>query len=1074
MSDTTRIERLLNRVTKLAIWRWRHFAAVMFAVVVSMSCAVAQDAAADEQQSKPPESKAVLSGKIVDDSGAPVTDATINLMGKTRKPDGSTDYHTTKTDSEGRYAFDSVSQMDTYRLRIESTRCVGLNDWRALPELQLSPLSEMTRDFELQRACVVRIQVVNEQNKPVKGVRIYVAALSSERFRNSDASSTDEDGWATLGGLAPSQVQYIFGTSHSDYAFAKLTMKLDDPDQKYEEKIVLSRGVEVKGVAICSDGKPAVGWTVNAMPSWWHFGAHPRGMAIDNKGGFTLPHVAPGKYDVSVSVPTGEGMFRQQDVLADAQLPPSSGVLELNLPILSPKSMVAIIGTIKIEGQPLKESISISASSEDGQHRGHGSFEAGEREFRISPLPPGRYTLTFSSTGVEQVRLEGVEAPTDEVEVTLKSVGKPRLSGSVVRADTKEPLQHFRVRVLKVGYLRGPNYVQDSNWQTVDDPLGLFSLELVGPGIYQVVVDADGRAPTRSDRINTDEFDGAPLWLEMDEGVTLRGMVVDEQGNPIDGATVTAGSYATGPTAANEASTTAEDNSVQTVAGKFEIPNLPAGEEVLIIEHPDFCAATTEPFTVGTTDHELDSITLVEGGTIQGHVYDSSGKPEANVTLHVQDNYGYSGGGDRQAGRLATAVTDENGRYTARHLPEELCYVQRAEEWSSIGVVRTAVLPINGETSQVDLGGPEAATGRLLTNGEPLQNQRVQIAGDSPHFGVYKAYSQTDDDGNFTFWGPAPSKRVLYYCAPGTRSEWVRACEVQIDPEKPAADIFGEIDARAVTLSVPVTGVAEDELSKVRVSLQEYNPRWPTGNRVGVLQSRQQLTDPFVISRVPPGRYDLVCRHADNNLALRIQIDVSTEKSEQQIPVEWPAQTGTLEVRFDEDAFGLEAFSNAPNLWSTDGRVNATVYPREGNAVRYENLPAGDYYLADADIRNPPRVLEFSVAPGGEEILELTAENYQPPANKVGMLVVKCYTPDGVPLEGCDVELTSNSGTAYQSSNQYGRITMAGDPGDYTMTVTYPGYQPVEQQVTIKPLDADGRVTGDVTVQIRLQRAAGE
>lgn len=1063
MNDNLQQVTSCRGLTSPAGARWQYRLAIVVVVAISGMAGstrlLAQPATETEQD---PGVEAVLSGRIVDPSGAPVTDATLNLMGKTRKPDGSMDYQTAKTDAEGRYAFETVAQMDTYRMQIESTRWVGLTNWRELPEMQLSPLSRMKRDFELEPACVARIQVVDEQGNPVPRVRILVAPLSNEQFVNANSASTDDDGWATVGGLVPSEQQYLCGTMHDEYAFAKLIMKLDDPAKKYEEKIVLSPGVEVSGVALCSDGKPAVGWTVNAMPKWWNFTSSPHGQAIDNVGGFTLPHVAPGEYDVHVSIPTGEGMYRQHTALIDAKLPPPNGQLKLNLSVPSPKSMVAIMGVVKVEGQPRKENISIHASSENGKHSGHGSVGVGEREFRISPLPPGRYTLTFNSTEVEQVRLDGIEAPTDEVEVTLKSIGRPRLSGSVVRGDTKEPLQHFRVRVMKVRYLRGPGYVQDSSWQTVDDPLGLFSMEVVGPGIYQIMVDADGLAPARSEPINTDDYEGKPVWLELNEGVTLRGTVVDQQGNPVDGAVITTSTYSNVPTGINQGATSTADSSVRTIAGKFEIPHLPAGEETLTVKHPDFCSMATEPITIGDSDLEVDPIVLNAGGTVEGRVYDGRGKPEANVTLYVQ-----LGSSNNESARLATVVTDQDGYYRAEHLPEMLCEVQRAKVWDSLGVVRTRVLPTNGQISRIDLGGPEAATGRLLINGQPLQNERVQLGGDHPNFSTCVAYAQTDDDGNFTFWGPAPGKRVLYYRAPGTRGDWIRAGEVMVVPGEPASSILGDIDIRSATLTVPVAGVPEDQLAKIRMMLIEYRPRWPFGNDVGVLQSRQELTDPFVFNRVLPGQYELVCRRLGDNLSLRKLVEVTADQHEQSAAIEWPAATGSLEVRLDDQARSQEEI-RSPYLWSTDGRFYTSVDLREEGKTRYEKLPAGDYYLATAGTRNPPRIAEFSVAPDEETVLELTEEHFQSPPRDLGMIVVQCFTPDGLVLDGCTIDLKSDSGSVQESNSQGGRTNVIGDPGEYTMTVSYPGFETARQQVTIKPVLPNGRVAGDVSVHVHM------
>ena len=250
-------------------------------------------------------SKPVFSGTLLDSSGNPVTDATIELTGQKRT---GTRHYEAKADDDGHYFFSEVLQEDTYRVRTTSTGWVGITNWRQLPKVQLGPASSIVRDFQLQKACSIRIRTIDEKGEPVANVHIYSASLSNERWGNSNGVSTNKSGWATIGGLSPSQTNYIFGTSSRKYACSKLVKTLDDPNTKYEETITLSVGVEVSGKAICSDNKPAAGWSIRAMPTWWHFGASPSGVEIDEDGSFTLSHIAPDKYDITVGVPTGVGM----------------------------------------------------------------------------------------------------------------------------------------------------------------------------------------------------------------------------------------------------------------------------------------------------------------------------------------------------------------------------------------------------------------------------------------------------------------------------------------------------------------------------------------------------------------------------------------------------------------------------------------------------------------------------------------------------------------------------------------------------------------------------------------------
>ncbi len=137
--------------------------------------------------------------------------------------------------------------------------------------------------------------------------------------------------------------------------------------------------------------------------------------------------------------------------------------------------------------------------------------------------------------------------------------------------------------------------------------------------------------------------------------------------------------------------------------------------------------------------------------------------------------------------------------------------------WRKIVVVfgdrRTAILPVNGEKHRLDFGGKQAVTGRLLVNGKPLNNVRVQLGGRNPSFGVYKAFAQTDANGEFTFWSPSHGRRTLYYGAPERRNDWIRAGEIFIDS---STKDFGNIDSRSMDLAVFLTGLPEDQASQAR------------------------------------------------------------------------------------------------------------------------------------------------------------------------------------------------------------------------------------------------------------------
>src|SRR5262249_22219044 len=153
----------------------------------------------------------ILSGRITDDRGDPVADATLELY----LPSGRGSLKS-RTDDEGRYRFDAIVDPGEYRLRVQSLRCVSISRYDELPRLNLTAETEMVRDIRLQRGCRIRIRTVDEQGKPVSGVSIYRKNVLDDRG-NAESVSSNRQGEAIIGGLPASKSEYIFGTSHQKF-----------------------------------------------------------------------------------------------------------------------------------------------------------------------------------------------------------------------------------------------------------------------------------------------------------------------------------------------------------------------------------------------------------------------------------------------------------------------------------------------------------------------------------------------------------------------------------------------------------------------------------------------------------------------------------------------------------------------------------------------------------------------------------------------------------------------------------------------------------------------------------------
>jgi hypothetical protein len=716
--------------------------------------------------------------------------------------------------------------------------------------------------------------------------------------------------------------------------------------------------------------------------------------------------------------------------------------------------MAAISGTIKITGGQPNRGLSIDARGADGEFHS-AMVRPGEQAFRITPLPPGRYTLRFSATDVEEKTIENVVAPTDDLNVELTFAKKPRLVGRVA-AGSGKPLTGLHVRAVKTATLRGSNYVQDPQWREVADPEGRFEIEVVGPGVYHVMAKAEGMAPAQSPDVNTDKYQGEPITLELNAGGSLTGHVVNEAGEPIDGAKVAPLSAALAARAQGGQSPPREENFAMTVGGTFTLSQLTPGKEWLKISHPDYCSTIVRDVTVGEGDASMEPVTLTRGGTVRGRVYDGSGRPDPGVTLQFDNDLGHHDADDPMR-HLATVVTDRAGEFEVRHLPVELCYVYRDDEWNQTGVVRQAILPVNGETHRLDFGGQKAVVGQLLVNGAPLADAKIQLGGESPHFGVFRANAQTDGEGRFVFWSPSVGRHTLYYLAPGSRRDWIKAQEITVTPSTTTTDL-GTIALHTATVTVEVRGLPEATSTGARVRLLNYSPIWANSSETAVVAPRADADAPWVIEHVPPGRYEVMSMRKDG-IALRQEIEIAAGDREVSVTLDWPDGQAKLHGKLDQTALGGPGVYDPPNLWSKDRRVSAGLFPRDG-VYSLSGLPAGKYFLTGKDVRDAKPVIELTLVDGEDKTLDLTEDNWAPKPYGLGMIEVYCYTEEGVPISRPNIVAAGRSGDLKPHSSQYGRTTFVGEPGRYSLAISFPGYDDERSEVAIEPTGPDGMQIG--------------
>jgi protocatechuate 3,4-dioxygenase beta subunit len=1010
---------------------------------------------------RPPLLPSSLTGRITDETGAPVTDAELQIY-----PKQGGRVYMAKTKPDGSYAFDRVPDAGAYRLSIFSNRCISLSDYEdERLEIPLDPPHTVTRNFVLKPGCQLKLKVVDEEGHPLPKVSIYKPGRYDGKWH-----STAKDGTATVGGMAPSPQVVRFAFHHEDYALGSLDIKLDDTKKIVEREITLTKGKTVEGTVICSDGKPPVGSTIQALPSWWDYMSSPSGLPIRADGSFTLPHIGLGAYKISVSIPRGPSSWENSPVMSDVDLFDRKEPLALKTNFPSPGKTGTISGRIHFKGnRPKEQGFWISANG-TGRRPGNSMqyVQPNDTTFNIGPIPDGRYELTINSREYDMKRIPMVATGTNDVVLEITAREPVLLKGRVLAGKPDKPLTNLRVRVIRTQGLGGRNEWVDPSWHSVSDPHGAFSVEISGPGVYVVEASADGYAITKSAPANTAVDPKQEVRVTLAKGLSLSGTVVDEAGRPINGATVLARSTYGRPLPASAAKVLPGANP-QTTDGRFRFENLSPGTETIRALHPDYVFAEVKDIELkaDATPAPL-RITLKHGGTIRGRVYNQSGRPAPGVRLQFLDRQfnDYRG-----TGEFATAISDEAGEYEISHLPDSLVYIIRHDGWTAEGVIRQAVRPAPGKSLRVDFGGIKKVTGRLLLNGKPVANTRVVLA-DEPNNGIFEAATMTDDAGNFVFRGVPPGERTLYYTT-GTgnrqRTSPVKPLVVQT-----SNDAFGTLDLTTVTLRVHVSGRDDKGQSgrdgnaqRENLILWPYDPVWFYHGSSRNAEPPQGKNDPFVFRDVPVGKYRLTF-YRSPNLGVRHEIEITGPK-EQTITLEVPkgtaAVSGTLKPSGPESGRYIE-------LRSKDNRLFASKSLTPEERFEFDGLPAGDYYFTQQGVIAADKLGEVTLAAGEKKTIALS-DAPSSHASGRGFLHVCPFTTDGLPLPGCRIRLTGPKGDVPVQSSQFGRTAFTAEPGKYQLSVAFPGFVPTSQPVEVKAAQ-NGRFGPEHEVDLTLQRATDQ
>ena len=1008
--------------------------------------------------------RGILSGIVTDvETGQPVSDALVRIT-RNRIFD-------TRTDARGFYSFEEIHEAGNFTIAVDSKDYVGIPWDRNCPIIALSKDKQAVRHFQFPKACMVDLWVVDANGVGIADAKVLatVPTKGSERevSRFGSTRQTGPDGYILLGGFPPSETDYQIAAWHTndsriwlsdgsrhlrrtyDSSPACTLVRLTDPNRIAQVRIVLEEGQDVHGYAEYADRVPASDVEIVARPSWCPPLRSIAGYPVNADGTFTIKHITPGQYDVCAHIRQADFTGGRTKTIAQMQLPRADGEpLLLRLPDKSPQSLASISGTFVFLSEKKPERVDIDAYSPSAGHRHAtvGCKANGEVKdtFLIDRLEPGTYRLSFTGDEIEAKVVEAVAAPSCDLEVELVYAMKPTLKGTVIDARTGAPVPSFQARVRKLRTLRGPNYGQENQWTQFDDERGYFSVEAVGPGVYQVQVAADGYAPIWSVEIGTDANDLVEVALV--RGGTVVGTVVDDEGRAVTGACVVPLSLAGGMMGNTKDRFVSEQGAVETVDGTFALNHLPPGTETLKVTHPDYAVRVVRDLEV--TDEQTTpgvEIVLTPGGTVEGTVYGDQGIPLAGEMLHFQDARAYGSSTAEKAGRLASVVTDSNGFYRVSHLPEQLCYVKRDDEWRSLGVVRRTVVPGNRTVSRVDFGGTPTVTGTVVLQDAPLAKTRLLLgAVETPHFGPSKSYTMTDEYGTFVFAGVAPGTHALYREDPDRKNNWLRIATVTIQDLNVN---IGTVDGRAqqlrITFETP-DGTVPWQIADL--FLGDVGKPFPAPRYAG--KAPAQTEQPWTFANIEGGAYMLLARRQDQ-VQWQTEIALEEEQSTWELSVPIPESTSSVSGHI------TGATGKPLILWRHEKDILGVITPDPNGCFGIDDLPAGDYVIGStlAFLYDTPALTELRLDPHAHQTVDLDLS--ASPLEEIAYLTVQVVDESGITRDDATVLLEGALGLIEPiSSTQLGYVFIA-TPGRHRLDVELPGHRRIEKDITLQAIPAE-------------------
>ncbi len=554
--------------------------------------------------------------------------------------------------------------------------------------------------FALEEGIVIGGSVVNERNKPIKGVEVKLR-INTEDSREkpwpyiSDVSvTTDRKGkWTT--DIIPKEIddyRLYINLAHSGYVDDKVwgrrTNYTTEQLKTQTAVMVMKRGVAVGGYVVDETGESVVDAAVMIGESRYSSASKKK---TDEKGLFVFENLSGGINFLTVQ--------------ADGFAPES---MEINMARPMEPVGVVLIAPATIAGrvtEPDGRSIEGARVSID-KWRGISTAEIktstdADGKFALNDAPWDEVELGIYKQGYMSIC--GMDAVAGGEEYKIIMYDSLKVSGMVSDAVTGEPIEKFMaVKGIDWGRKNSSRHWLRDRYNIKHFTGGEYEMEFDRPYPGHVIrIEAEGYEPSIS-RIFTSDEETVTYDFKLSAGDGVSGVVYRPDGKPAEGAevyVVTAGRYLDFENNRNRR----KRNSVYVrtgADGRFSF--VPQTEEFVLVAMGDEGFAKVFEEELG----ESSAIHLQKFGRVKGDLYIGT-KPGVNESVVLYYSLPHVSKGPRCSLRYK-AVTNKKGKFVIENVAPGKIQVARVLRLSARSTTYTRseqVELLPGKTVFVSIGG---------------------------------------------------------------------------------------------------------------------------------------------------------------------------------------------------------------------------------------------------------------------------------------------------------------------------------------------------------------------------------